>query len=645
MSELWQPAPEPSTELGRYRILSSTAGLRVSPLQLGAMSIGDAWSNFMGSMDKASSFKLLDAFYEAGGNFIDTANNYQNEQSEIWVGEWMTERKNRDQLVIATKFTTEYKGHELGHGKGVNYCGNHKRSLHMSARDSLKKLKTDWIDILYLHWWDHTTSIEEIMDSLHILVQQGKVLYLGISDTPAWVVSAANTYATAHGKTPFSIYQGRWNVLVRDFEREIIPMARHFGMALAPWDVLGGGKFQTRKALEDRRKKGEGLRGLRPEGLKSSKTPVQSEDEEKMSEALAKVASEHGIESVTAIALAYVLSKAPNVFPLVGGRRVEHLQDNIQALKVKLTTKQIEYLESVKPLDVGFPSNFIGPDPKVVVRATRMLPYAFQTENVQNVRQNSSLHSPSQRLILLLPILRSGNNILMIDDPNGTKKGFSFVESLHGGNRASSIIVWATDWFHIVQPLTNLLSRYFNEQWQHGRNYGMIDKWGSRRHLDRGEIEAEVNVMTSAGSDTTAIALTDVLYYLIKNPCKLARLHEELASVLSDNCVIAPCIPEPEEYRPERWLENEEKAKEMRTYFIPFSTGARGCIGRNISYLEQYVLVASLMHRYEFSLPTKDWKLDWEEAFNLRPAQLPLKDVEEATWTSCSGVKVIQIAC
>ncbi|KAK9390168.1 NADP-dependent oxidoreductase domain-containing protein [Lipomyces mesembrius] len=375
MAELFKAAPEPPTELGRYRILSSTAGIRVSPLQLGAMSIGDAWSHFMGSMDRAASFKLLDAYYEAGGNFIDTANNYQDEQSETWLGEWMSERKNRDQLVIATKFTTEYKAYKLGKGKTPNHCGNHKRSLHMSVRDSLKKLQTDWIDILYLHWWDYTTSIEEIMDSLHILVEQGKVLYLGVSDTPAWLASAANIYARAHGKTPFSIYQGRWNVLLRDFERDIIPMARHFGMALAPWDVLGGGKFQTKKAIEERKKRGEGLRSLAGGD--------QSEDQVKMSEALAKVASEHRIQSITAIALAYVLAKAPNVFPLVGGRKVEHLQDNIQALKIKLTTEQIEYLESVKPFDVGFPKTFIGEDPKMTGKAAGLLaasaPLVFET--------------------------------------------------------------------------------------------------------------------------------------------------------------------------------------------------------------------------------------------------------------------------
>jgi len=373
MADIFQPAPEPKTELGRFRILSSTAGVRVSPLQLGAMSIGDAWSQFMGSMDKTTSFKLLDAFVDAGGNFIDTANNYQDEQSETWIGEWMAERKNRDLMVIATKFTTAYRSYALGKGKTVNFSGNHKRSIHMSVRDSLKKLQTEWIDILYLHWWDWTTSIEEIMDSLHILVEQGKVLYLGISDSPAWVVSAANTYAKAHGKTPFSIYQGRWNVMQRDMEREIIPMARHFGMALAPWDVLGGGKFQSRKALEERKKKGEGLR--------SFMGADQTEDEVKMSEALCKVAEEHGIESPTAIALAYVMSKTPNVFPIVGGRKVEHLQDNLQSLKVKLTDKQIQYLESVKPLDVGFPNNFIGEDPHISGKpgmiAAAIAPFAF----------------------------------------------------------------------------------------------------------------------------------------------------------------------------------------------------------------------------------------------------------------------------
>ncbi|KAK9320920.1 NADP-dependent oxidoreductase domain-containing protein [Lipomyces orientalis] len=352
--------PTPPTELGRLRILSPTAGVRVSPLQLGAMSIGDAWAGGMGSMDKDSAFKLLDAFYEAGGNFIDTANVYQNEQSELWIGEWIQARKNRDSLVLATKFSMDYRSHALGKGpQSANFAGNSRRSIHVGIRDSLEKLQTDYIDIYYIHYWDFTTSIKELMDALHILVEQGKVLYLGVSDTPAWIVAAANTYAIDHGKTPFSIYQGRWNLLVRDFERDIIPMARQFGMALAPWDVLGGGKFQTKAELERRKNAGESLRHA------AGRSPHQTEDEIKMSEALAKVASEHGIESVTAIALAYVMSKAANVFPIVGGRKVEHMKDNIKALSIKLTDEQIEYLENVKPFSPGFPHNFIPADPNI----------------------------------------------------------------------------------------------------------------------------------------------------------------------------------------------------------------------------------------------------------------------------------------
>jgi len=355
MADFFQPAPEPKTELGRYRVLSSTAGVRVSPLQLGGMSIGESWDGMLGSMNKEKSFELLDAFEEAGGNFIDTANNYQNEESESWIGEWMEKKQNRDLMVIATKFTTNYTSYHHGKGRSVNSAGNHRRSLHVSLRDSLKKLRTDWIDILYVHWWDWTTSIEELMDSLDAVVKQGKVLYLGVSDTPAYIVAAANTYAKAHGKTPFSVYQGRWNVMLRDLEREIIPMCRHFGMALCPWDAIGGGHFQTKAQIEERKKNNEGLRNIFGAD--------QTEQEAKVSEALEKVGKEHGIDSPTAVALAYVMAKAPNVFPIVGGRKVEHLQGNIQALKIKLSEKQIEYLESVTPFEPGFPSNFLGADP------------------------------------------------------------------------------------------------------------------------------------------------------------------------------------------------------------------------------------------------------------------------------------------
>ena len=134
----------------------------------------------------------------------------------------MEERGLRSQLVVATKYTTNYKRGKPGQHSA--FVGNNAKSLHNSVHDSLRKLRTDYIDILYVHWWDYTASVEEVVDALHALVLQGKVLYLGVSDTPAWVVSQANTYARLMGKTPFAIYQGKWSIIDRDFERDILPM-------------------------------------------------------------------------------------------------------------------------------------------------------------------------------------------------------------------------------------------------------------------------------------------------------------------------------------------------------------------------------------------------------------------------------------
>ncbi|KAH8823406.1 aryl-alcohol dehydrogenase AAD14 [Flagelloscypha sp. PMI_526] len=373
----YPPAPAAKTPLGRYRVLSPNAGLHVSPLCLGGASIGDcSWTSFMGSMDKESSFKLLDAYSENGGNFIDTANNYQNETSEKIIGEWMKERGNRDQMVIATKvriillllvvilifhwhqYTNCYKNYLAGEDSGVEkrplYTGNNNKSLHLSVNASLEKLQTDYIDILYVHWWDYATSVKEVMDSLHTLVQLRKVLYLGISDSPAWIVSQANEYAKAHGKTPFSIYQGAWSVLQRDLEREILPMARAHGMAIAPFNVLAAGRLRSSKEEKAREESGEG-------GRTAFKDWRKSENETKMTEVLEKIAAELGedIESPQ-VALAYVMHKTPYVFPIIGGRKVEHLNGNIKALELKLSDEQMKLIESTLPFDVGFPSNFVG---------------------------------------------------------------------------------------------------------------------------------------------------------------------------------------------------------------------------------------------------------------------------------------------
>ena len=193
----------------------------------------------------------------------------------------------------------------------VNYSGNNTKSLFLSVEASLKKLRTTYIDILYVHWWDYTTSVEEIVNSLHILVQQGKVLYLvrylltspllsllirdaqGISDTPAWVVSKANQYAKDHGKTPFSVYQGNWSVLDRSLERDIIPMVRSEGLALAPFGVLGSGKIRTN--AEEARRRETGEKGRTISGSNWERTPEQK----KVCDVLEEIGKELGTKSIT----------------------------------------------------------------------------------------------------------------------------------------------------------------------------------------------------------------------------------------------------------------------------------------------------------------------------------------------------------
>ncbi|KAI1498683.1 aldo/keto reductase [Biscogniauxia marginata] len=336
-------APVPKSPLARYRILSPTASLRVSPICLGGMSLGDAWKDWMGACDKKTVESILDFFYEQGGNFVDTSNNYQAEQSEQWIGEWMKKRGVRDQMVIATKYTTNFR---TGHTDEItiNFQGNGTKSLHVSVNRSLQKLQTDYIDLLYVHWWDFSTSIPEVMQSLNQLVLAGKVLYLGVSDTPAWVVSKANEYARNHGLRQFSVYQGRWSAANRDFEREILPMCKAEGMGLAPWGALGGGKFKSEEQRRNKKKEG--------------RSDEASEADIKISRVLESIANRKNT-IITSVAQAYVTHKAPYVFPIVGGRTIEHLKGNIEALNLTLSEEDIKEIESAVPFDQGFPNSFL----------------------------------------------------------------------------------------------------------------------------------------------------------------------------------------------------------------------------------------------------------------------------------------------
>ncbi|KAJ5558297.1 hypothetical protein N7535_008510 [Penicillium sp. DV-2018c] len=336
---MFAPAATPKSHLGRYRLLSPTAGVKVSPLCLGAMNFGEGWKKGLGECNKETSFAILDTYYENGGNFIDTANNYQAEESEKWVGEWMESRSVRDQIVLATKYTSGFRTHVPGEIQ-ANFVGNNAKSLKLSVEASLKKLRTGYIDLLYVHWWDFSTSIEEVMTSLNQLVVAGKVLYLGVSDTPAWIVSKANQYARDHALRPFSVYQGKWNAANRDFERDIIPMAASEGMGLAPWASLGGGAFKTTAEREE----------IAKSGSHPGRQTAATERDIAVSKVLEGIAEKRGT-ALTSVALAYVMRKAPYVVPIVGGRKVEHLLGNIEGLGLDLSDGEVEEIEGAYMFD------------------------------------------------------------------------------------------------------------------------------------------------------------------------------------------------------------------------------------------------------------------------------------------------------
>lgn len=345
MAPPFAPPPPPESPLFRHRQLAPAANVRVSPICLGAMNFGEADKARLGECGKDTAFSILDAFKSAGGNFVDTANGYQNGESEQWLGEWMASRKNRDEMIVATKYSSAYRKHETQKIQS-NFGGNGTKSLRLSVDNSLKSLQTSYIDLLYLHWWDYATGIPELMHSLNDLVVAGKVLYLGISDTPAWVVAKANQYARDHGLRQFVVYQGMWNAALRDFERDIIPMCKDEGMGLLPYGTLGQGRFQTESDFAEREKNNPGRK----------KPPSRVERAvSKVLEDLAKVKD----SQVTSIAMAYVMHKAPYVFPLVGGRKVEHIKGNIKALKINLTEAEISKIESAYHFDPGFPHSFL----------------------------------------------------------------------------------------------------------------------------------------------------------------------------------------------------------------------------------------------------------------------------------------------
>ena len=202
--------------------------------------------------------------------------------------------------------------------------------------------------------WDFTTSIPELMQSLNTLCEQGKVLYLGISDTPAWIVTKANEYARCKGFRQFVVYEGRWSAADRDFERDILLMCKAEGMGMTPWGALGGGNFKSEKQRQAAKGSEQGRNGM-----------LATERDLKVAKVLETIADRKGT-LITSIALAYVIHKAPYVFPVVGGRKVDHLKGNIEALSLELSKAEMDEIEGAAEFDQGFPLTFIGMGKRVM---------------------------------------------------------------------------------------------------------------------------------------------------------------------------------------------------------------------------------------------------------------------------------------
>jgi len=226
----------------QYRLLGRS-GLRVSELGLGCGTIGTNWGPL--GADQAESFRILEHFAEAGGNFLDTSNRYQESQSEQWIGEFI--HSDRDRFVIGTKFSLGDGAEDFnGVGKHTspsdpNNRGNHRKNLRRSVEGSLKRLKTEYIDLLWLHIWDYTTPFDEIVQSVNDLIRAGKVLYAGLSSVPAWEVTRMNAYADVHGLAPFVALQNEWSLVERSHEPEYLPMCKALDLAMVCWSPLAGG--------------------------------------------------------------------------------------------------------------------------------------------------------------------------------------------------------------------------------------------------------------------------------------------------------------------------------------------------------------------------------------------------------------------
>jgi aryl-alcohol dehydrogenase-like predicted oxidoreductase len=350
----------------RYKLLGPS-GLRVSEICLGTMSFGDAWGF---GADEKESHRILAAYAEAGGNFIDTANKYHEGQSEEIVGTFLGSE--RDRWVLASKYTLTMRDGD------PNAAGNSRKNMRQSVEGSLRRLRTDYLDLLFVHAWDYATPVDEVMSGLDDLVRAGKVNYVALSDAPAWIASQANTLAALRGWSPFVALQLEYSLIERTGERELLPVAEAFGLSVTAWAPMGGGVL-TGKYTRGSSETPEDTKRAAGNQMRLTERNLQIARE------VDRVADELGKTSAQ-VATAWVRQRGERIIPIVGVRTLDQARDLVGSLEVELSTEQLSRLDEASRIELGFPYNLLcGPAGQLVygdleprIELPRTAPYRWQ---------------------------------------------------------------------------------------------------------------------------------------------------------------------------------------------------------------------------------------------------------------------------
>ncbi|MBS7457279.1 aldo/keto reductase [Coralloluteibacterium stylophorae] len=334
------------TSLDRYRLLGRS-GLRVSPLSLGTMTFGSDWG---WGADQDEARRIFDAYVDRGGNFVDTSVNYTDGASERILGGFIRDR--RERIVLATKATMARDPADINAG------GNHRRNLVRSVEASLRQLDTGWIDLLYLHAWDFTATPEEVMRALDDLVRGGKILYVGICNTPAWRVAQMQALADLRGWSPFVALQIEYSLVERTVEHELMPMAQALGLGVLPWSPLGGGILTGKYRREDLSDENGADVATTRKGVIASTGHLNARALA-IADVVGEVAAEVGA-SRSQVALAWTLRHPAVVSPVMGARTLAQAEDNFGALDLVLDDAQLARLDAASAPAPIFPERFIG---------------------------------------------------------------------------------------------------------------------------------------------------------------------------------------------------------------------------------------------------------------------------------------------